>query len=537
MAQQEIARRALSRQHLLPFVKRFNDDYEAGWVHADICQRLEQFSQDIVDKKAPRLMLFMPPRHGKLLEHNTLILTQNRGWTTHGELVVGDKVFHPSGKAVEVIALSEEDYANEVVEFTNGQKIRCHENHEWTIYDRGCGYERTVETKALAKIKLQSGNRSRMQVQNPAALEYPEKDLLMGPYTLGAWLGDGSRGKPCITHDKNDQPVIGRIVSEGYSIKNVYVHKGTGVPTTYFSGDRPNVKGRMAMELGQLGVYKHKYIPEQYLRSSIEQRLQLMAGLIDTDGSCDSNGRVRFTSVDSELAHDVLDLATGLGFKPYISTIQPRLSTSGIQGRKEYYVVGFNPTMDIPCALERKISKCRAVERKIGIVSVTHDPCGIKGRCIQVDSPDGLYLVGRQLIPTHNSELASKTFPAWHLGRNPKHEVIACSYSADLAMDFSRKVRGLIRENSYTTMFPECELDKSSQSAERWNTEKGGGFVAAGVGGGITGRGAHLAIIDDPLKNREEADNPTTRQKLKDWFTSTLYTRLAPGGGLLIILT
>jgi predicted phage terminase large subunit-like protein len=140
--------------------------------------------------------------------------------------------------------------------------------------------------------------------------------------------------------------------------------------------------------------------------------------------------------------------------------------------------------------------------------------------------------------PRHGkSELASKTFPAWHLGRNPKHEVIASSYAADLAMDFSRKVRGLIADNQYGSIFPNTALDKKSSAAERWNTSKGGGYVAAGVGGAITGRGAHIGIIDDPIKNREDAESATNRQKIKDWYTSTFYTRLAPGGGVLVILT
>jgi predicted phage terminase large subunit-like protein len=142
------------------------------------------------------------------------------------------------------------------------------------------------------------------------------------------------------------------------------------------------------------------------------------------------------------------------------------------------------------------------------------------------------------LPPRHGkSELASKTFPAWHLGRYPKHEVIASSYAADLAMDFSRKVRGVISDPDYRKIFPDTKLDKKSQAAERWNTDVGGGYVAAGVGGAITGRGAHIGIIDDPIKNREDAESASNRQKIKDWYTSTFYTRLAPGGGVLIILT
>jgi len=141
------------------------------------------------------------------------------------------------------------------------------------------------------------------------------------------------------------------------------------------------------------------------------------------------------------------------------------------------------------------------------------------------------------LPPRHGkSTLASIAFPAWHLGRNPQHEFISCSYSGSLAMGFSRKVRGLLREPSYKTAF-DTRLDPESQSAEAWLTTNGGGFVAAGVGGGITGKGAHILVIDDPVKNREDAESQNNRDANWDWYTSTAYTRLAPGGGVLVILT
>ncbi len=139
--------------------------------------------------------------------------------------------------------------------------------------------------------------------------------------------------------------------------------------------------------------------------------------------------------------------------------------------------------------------------------------------------------------PRHGkSTLASVAFPAWHLGRNPNHEFISCSYSGSLAMGFSRKVRQLLREPTYKTAF-RTRLDPDSQSAEAWLTTGGGGFVAAGVGGGITGKGAHVLVIDDPVKNREDAESQNNREANWDWYTSTAYTRLAPGGGVLVILT
>lgn len=140
--------------------------------------------------------------------------------------------------------------------------------------------------------------------------------------------------------------------------------------------------------------------------------------------------------------------------------------------------------------------------------------------------------------PRHGkSELASIRFPAWHLGHHPEHEIINVGYNLELPMKFSRKVREVMRDPVYTPVFADSRLDPDSQSVEAWNTTKGGGFTAAGVGGGITGKGAHILIVDDPIKNQEEADSILVRDKLWDWYQSTAYTRLAPGGGVLVIET
>lgn len=143
------------------------------------------------------------------------------------------------------------------------------------------------------------------------------------------------------------------------------------------------------------------------------------------------------------------------------------------------------------------------------------------------------------LIPPRHgkSELASRMFPAWHLGRCPDHEFIACSYNVSLAMSFSRKVKEVITDPVYEAIF-DTRLHPDYQAAEEWAVkDHRGGYVAAGVGGGITGRGAHILTIDDPVKNAEEAASADLREKLSEWYTSTAYTRLAPGGGVLIIQT
>jgi hypothetical protein len=115
--------------------------------------------------------------------------------------------------------------------------------------------------------------------------------------------------------------------------------------------------------------------------------------------------------------------------------------------------------------------------------------------------------------------------------------MIACSYNVGLTMTFSRKVKEAIQDPSYSSVFT-TQLKADQQSTEEWGVaDARGGYVAAGVGGGITGKGAHILLIDDPIKNAEEADSADTREKLWDWYGSTAYTRLAPGGGVLVIQT
>jgi hypothetical protein len=140
--------------------------------------------------------------------------------------------------------------------------------------------------------------------------------------------------------------------------------------------------------------------------------------------------------------------------------------------------------------------------------------------------------------PRHGkSELASKRFPAWCLGRNPKRQIIAASYNSDLASDFGRNVRNIVAAPEFGQVFTGVSLAPDSQAANRMNTNRGGTYVAAGVGTAVTGRGADIALIDDPFKDREEADSERRRETVWDWYRSTLYTRLMPGGAVVLIQT
>lgn len=140
--------------------------------------------------------------------------------------------------------------------------------------------------------------------------------------------------------------------------------------------------------------------------------------------------------------------------------------------------------------------------------------------------------------PRHGkSYIASKKFPPWYLRKYPKNNLMIVSYSSDLAYDFSKVARDTIIENP--ELFPDISVDQNAKAVKKWLI-KGhmmGGVVAAGVGGSITGRGANCAIIDDPFKNYEEASSPVIRESVWQWYLSTLRTRLAPNGSIVVILT
>lgn len=139
--------------------------------------------------------------------------------------------------------------------------------------------------------------------------------------------------------------------------------------------------------------------------------------------------------------------------------------------------------------------------------------------------------------PRHGkSELVSVNFPAWCMGRDRDRSIITASYGADLATDFGRKVRNIMDLSEYRLLF-DTRLAEDAKAKGSWNTQGRGEYNAVGVGGAITGKGGAIAIIDDPVKNREEADSEVVSEKIWDWYKSTLRTRLTPDGAIVIVMT
>jgi hypothetical protein len=140
--------------------------------------------------------------------------------------------------------------------------------------------------------------------------------------------------------------------------------------------------------------------------------------------------------------------------------------------------------------------------------------------------------------PRHGkSKLASEIFPSWYLGQNPTKRILALSYGQDLADVFGRSVRNHIKTPMHGTLFPDCVLASDSNSVRRFGLNAGGGYAAIGVGGATTGRGADLLLLDDLIKDREQADSPTYRENLIDWYRSVARTRLQPNGSIVLVQT
>jgi len=138
--------------------------------------------------------------------------------------------------------------------------------------------------------------------------------------------------------------------------------------------------------------------------------------------------------------------------------------------------------------------------------------------------------------PRHGkSEIASRRYPAWVLGRNPTRQIISASASESFAHDFGREVRNIIRDDPYRRLFPHVELADDSQASGRWHTRHGGIFYAVGVGSQILGKGADEFIIDDPFGSMADAQSEIERRRVKDWYQGSVYNRLMPGGAIILI--
>lgn len=159
-------------------------------------------------------------------------------------------------------------------------------------------------------------------------------------------------------------------------------------------------------------------------------------------------------------------------------------------------------------------------------------------RYVETGGAEGIGRLIVEMPPRHGKTLTtSRHYPSWHIGRNPDHRMMLVSYGATLAEKNSRATRNTILSPTYQNIF-RIDLARDSKAVDAWDVAgHEGGADAMGIGGAATGKGAHVLIIDDPIKNREQAESETWRNKIWDSYTDDLYTRLEPGGAIVVMMT
>lgn len=364
-----------------------SDDDTYDWLIPGLLERRE------------RVIVVAAEGVGKRATIDSVIPTPS-GWTTLGEISVGDIVIDRFGNPVSVTYVSPIEPNPDAyrVSFSDGNYIDADAEHQWyteTLNEREKRKVGKVRTTAEIRDTLISGRQTKAlnhAIPTTKPLNLPEANLPIPPYTLGAWLGDGTTRNGSICSEDNE--ILEEIRNDGYvvrkreSTKNIYGILG------------------LQSQLKEHGLHGNKHIPPIYSRASYEQRLALVQGLMDTDGYVATSGLCEFSVNRQELAKGFLDLIQTLGIKATM-----RESDSKLYGRVTgtRYRISFKT--DIPvCRLRRKeerLPKKLATPRSLYRYIVSVEPITpVPMRCISVDGPDNTYLIGGAYIPTHNTMLA-----------------------------------------------------------------------------------------------------------------------------------
>jgi replicative DNA helicase len=345
-----------------------------------------------------------------------------RGWTTMGEIQVGDLVFDETGAPRRVVATSPVFVGSQCFEvrFRDGSSIVADADHRWFTQElRHRPYVGSVKTTAdiAATISVRADGALNHRIPVAAPLQLPKVDLPIDPWVLGAWLGDGRTDDAEFSlHESDLDHFESRVRAAGYFCGKVKpdrrscalaVRVSTALVIKGGITRRDSLKGR----LRAVGLLGNKHVPASYLRASAEQRLALLQGLMDTDGSISADGATCiYTSTLRALADGVFELIASLGMKPALhpqQTVCVR-GASRVTGAPSWRIT-FHASRATPVfTLERKLVRQRPappvtpMSTNRHIVSAVDVP-SVPTRCIAVDSPSHLFLAGRAMIPTHNT--------------------------------------------------------------------------------------------------------------------------------------
>jgi len=332
------------------------------------------------------------------LSLNTSLPTPN-GWIKMADVQIGQHLFDDKGKVCNVTAISPvfKDRECSEVLFDDGSVITADIKHLWTVEERGKRTSKsfTWNIKTLTTDQLVP-KKHFIWVTDPLVL--PEKDFLIPPYVLGTWLGDGNTSEPCITQSPEDwEELVKHLKFFGCDIRKPR-NSGTTVAFTMLG---------MRSKFIELNLLENKHIPYYYIRGSFKQRLELLQGLMDTDGSVGhSSGQCSFTTILPELAKGFAELLRTLGIKVKC-IVRNKSKKSNVNASKLQYQFDFTTRLPV-FRFERKLAslgKVKAQNRRTerysikSITSVKSEPV----KCVTVDSKSSLYLAGIGMVPTHNS--------------------------------------------------------------------------------------------------------------------------------------
>ena len=462
------------------------------------------------------------PRHMKLLSNDTPVLTRS-GWKRHGDLVVGDEVINNEGKFVKVIFVHPKDVADKLITFSNGQKIKCNGEHLWWVVPLTKVKPRAVRTVDMQKdfkhgdFSVRGKHGYSYLVPKINVIEGEYKQLEVDPYVLGAWLGDGTYYTSTITSSVKDRTVISEIVNRGYNInKEWYNNQGWGESV------QVNFENKLKTGLNKLGMCtgredNKKFIPDKYLTASVEQRLELLAGLIDTDGSlARKEMRYFFCNTNKQLIDNVVTLVESFGWRATVKSTKYRNKD------KLYYSVGFNPTFGIPCKIKHKQLNEFSKSKRISVINI-EDITPEEGNCITVEG--GIYLVGEHLVPTHNSSIMNVLGPAWTIINTPV-TVTSVSHSKDLSGEMVVKKQKLFNSDKYAYYFgndPSLKLVKNSATCLEL---RNGGKTYSIAMDKFTGFGSDIIINDDLISVADARRDGAVLLHARDYYKTTMPSRL-----------
>ena len=346
---------------------------------------------------------------GKALSIRTPVPTPD-GWTELGDLRVGDRVFADTGRPVRVKDVTEVMLGRPCYEmtFSDGSQLVADDAHEWLTTNKRERRNHAMPSRRTTgeiAATLRYGTEYNHHVHLSGSVLGPEVRLPIHPYVLGLWIGDGTSTKAEIT--TADAEVLDEIRRCGYNVAPAssplsWRVGGTGHTRDPITG-RYTRNDSWSSVLRTAGLLGNKHIPVEYLRASTQQRWWLLEGLMDSDGYCDKWGRCEFATIREPLAEQVHELVASLGFRPVIAK-KPAMLSGVDHGPK--YDVTFTPDRPV-FRLTRKAmrQKCTGRFNRFRAIKAVRPVPSEAVRCIEIDHPSGMYLVGRSFIPTHNSSL------------------------------------------------------------------------------------------------------------------------------------